>query len=46
MEFEQNLKICINKPTCADQGIFVRGGGGGLAIFSPLLILQKSNGLS
>ena len=50
MEFEQNLKICINKPTCADQGIFLRGGGGGggggLAIFSPQLILQKSNGLS
>ena len=49
MEFEQNLKICINKPTCADPGIFVGGGGvqgGGVAIFSPQLILQKSNGLS
>ena len=39
---------------CADPGIFVRGGGGGggwgggvygnLAILSPQLILQKSNG--
>ena len=50
MEFEQNLKICINKPTCADPGIFGGGGGGvqggGVAIFSPQLILQKSNGLS
>ena len=35
-------------PPCADPGIFVRGGGGGfygnLAILSPQLILQKSNG--
>ena len=34
---------------CADPGIFVWGGGGGgvygnLAILSPQLILQKSNG--
>ena len=52
MEFEHNLKICINKPTCANPGIFVGGcsggggRGGGLAFISPQLILQKSNGLS
>ena len=52
MEFEHNLKICINKPTCVDPGIFVGdvreggGRGGGLAFISPQLILQMSNGLS
>ena len=31
--------------TCADPGIFVRGGGGvQVYFFSPQLILQKSNG--
>ena len=34
MEFEHNPKICINKPTCADPGIFVGGGGGSKFIFN------------
>ena len=49
------LKICIGIFSCADQGIFIRGGGGGgpgqsdknalaTLLFSPQFILQKANG--
>ena len=46
------IYLLSKSPSCADPGIFVRGGGGGQSdkkssdnvFFSPQLILQNSNG--